>query len=89
MSGVNGLNDESILDVNKVITGKDGRLYVKNSSGQDVFLAEVDTFQAQINPTSIDIQPVGSPLQYAVNTCGNGVFRVVDRHHNRHLPLRR
>lgn len=68
MNGINGLNDESILDVRKAITGKDGRLFVADPTGNNIFLAEVDTFQTQLNLTNIDIQPVGSTLAYAVNT---------------------
>lgn len=65
---MNGLNDSSILDVRKLITGKDGQLFVTNKAGTNIFLAEVDTFQAQLSPTNTDYQPVGSALVYAVNT---------------------
>ena len=65
---MNGLNDQSILDVRKLISGKDGQLYVTDPEGNDIFLAEVDTFQVQLSPTNVDYQPVGSSLIYAVNT---------------------
>ena len=57
---VTNQNTQAILDVTKLITGKDGQLYVTTSDGAQVFLAEVDTFQAQMNITNTEVQPVGS-----------------------------
>ena len=68
MGRSNGLSDQSILDVRKLITGKDGQLFVTTKAGTNLFLAEVDTFQAQISPANTDYQPVGSALVFAVNT---------------------
>ena len=68
MGSLNGLSDQSILDVRKLITGKDGQLFVTTKAGTNLFLAEVDTFQAQISPANTDYQPVGSALVFAVNT---------------------
>ena len=65
---MDGLNDQSLLDVRKLISGKDGRLFVTTKAGTNLFLAEVDTFQTQISPANTDYQPVGSALVYAVNT---------------------
>jgi len=65
---INGLNDNNILDVRKLITGKDGQLFVTTRSGVNIFLAEVDQFQSQLSPANTDYQPVGSPLVYSVNT---------------------
>jgi len=65
---MDGLNDQSLLDVRKLISGKDGRLFVTTKAGTNLFLAEVDTFQTQISPANTDYQPVGSALIYAVNT---------------------
>jgi len=65
---MDGLNDQSLLDVRKLISGKDGRLFVTTKAGTNIFLAEVDTFQTQISPANTDYQPVGSALVYAVNT---------------------
>jgi len=66
---LNGLNDQSILDVRQIISGKDGQLFVTTrTSGQNIFLAECDTFQAQLSPVNQDYQPVGSALIFAVNT---------------------
>jgi len=41
---MDGLNDQSLLDVRKLISGKDGRLFVTTKAGTNIFLAEVDTF---------------------------------------------
>ncbi len=65
---MDGLNNESLLDVRKLISGKDGQLFVSTKAGDNLFLAEVDTFQAQLSPVNTDYQPVGSALIYAVNT---------------------
>ena len=62
------LNVQNLLDVRKLITGKYGRLFVTTKKGTNLFLAEVDTFQAQLSPANTDYQPVGSALVYAVNT---------------------
>jgi len=65
---MNGLNNQSTLDVTKIITGKDGQIFLTLSDGSQIFLAEVDTAQAQLNVNNTDYQPVGSPIVYAVNT---------------------
>lgn len=65
---MDGLNDTSLLDVRKLISGKDGQLFVTTKAGTNLFLAEVDTFSTQLSPTNVDYQPVGSALIYAVNT---------------------
>lgn len=65
---MNGLNDQSVLDVRKLISGKDGRLFVTTNAGENVFLAEVDEFTTQVSPANTDYQPVGSALIYSVNT---------------------
>jgi hypothetical protein len=65
---MNGLNDSSVLDVRNLITGKDGQLFVTTRSGVNIFLAEVDTFRAQLSLSNTNYQPVGSALEFAVNT---------------------
>ena len=55
---MDGLNDTSLLDVRKLISGKDGQLFVTTKAGTNLFLAEVDTFQTQLSPTNVDYQPV-------------------------------
>lgn len=62
------LNDQSIIDVRKIITGKDGQLFVTDSSGNQIFLAEVNTFHSQINFQNTAYHPVGSALEFQVNT---------------------
>lgn len=61
------INDASVLDTRKLMTGKDGRLFVE-VNGEQIFLAEVDQFSVSQNTTNVDAQPVGSILIYAVNS---------------------
>ena len=61
------INDASVLDTRKLMTGKDGRIFVE-FDGNQTFLAEVDQFQVNMNVTNVDAQPVGSILIYAVNS---------------------
>lgn len=60
------INNQSILDITRLISGKDGQLFITTRNVSQLFLAEVDTFQAQFNPSNTDVQPVGSYLSYAV-----------------------
>lgn len=53
------------LDPRKVMTGHDGRLYV-TVDGKSVLMANVDTFQSQMNFSNIDFNPVGDRLTYAI-----------------------
>ena len=62
------LNQQSILDTTKLITEKDGQLFVTQKDGTQLFLAEVDTFTAQLSQNNVDYQPVGSALVYVVPT---------------------
>lgn len=50
------------LDPRNILRGFDGELY----NGDGDFLAEVNTFQAQVSPSNQDYQPAGSALVYAV-----------------------
>ncbi|MBC3798027.1 phage tail tube protein [Acetobacterium tundrae] len=61
-------NDQAILDTRNLITGKDGQVFVTTSSGNTIFLAEVDTFKSQLNVKNTDVQPVGSMISFAVPT---------------------
>lgn len=61
------INKASILDTRKLMTGKDGRVFLE-LDGAQYFYAEVETFNVMMNVTNVDVQPVGSILQYAVNT---------------------
>ena len=51
------LNQQSILDVTKLMTGKDGQLFVTQKDGTQLFLAEVDTFTAQLSQNNVDYPP--------------------------------
>lgn len=62
------INNQGFLDVTNLITGKDGQLFITTSDNKQQFLAEVDTFQAQLSVSNTDYQPIGSPLSMAVNT---------------------
>lgn len=61
------INNASVLDTRKLMTGKDGRIFLE-LDGEQYFYAEVDTFNVVMNVINVDVQPVGSILQYAVNT---------------------
>ena len=60
-------NNAAVLDTRKLMTGKDGRIFLE-FDGVQYFYAEVDTFNVVMNVTNVDVQPVGSILQFAVNT---------------------
>ena len=61
------INKASVLDTRKLMTGKDGRVFLE-FDGEQFFYAEVESFNVTMNVTNVDVQPVGSILQYAVNT---------------------
>lgn len=61
------INNASVLDTRKLMTGKDGRVFLE-FDGEQFFYAEVENFNLVMNVTNTDVQPVGSILQYAVNT---------------------
>ena len=61
------INDAAVLDTRKLMTGKDGRVFVE-FDGKQTFLAEVDQFSVNMNATNVDAQPVGSILVFAVNS---------------------
>lgn len=60
-------NNNAVLDTRKLMTGKDGRVFLEFGEEQ-YFYAEVDTFNLNMNVVNVDVQPVGSILQFAVNT---------------------
>lgn len=61
------INEAAVLDTRKLMTGKDGRLFVE-IDGTQTFLAEVDSFTVSMNVANTDAQPVGSIVVFAVNT---------------------
>jgi len=56
------LLDSGTFDPRSILRGYNGELY----DGDGNFLAEVNTWQAQINYTNTDYQPTGSKLTWAV-----------------------
>lgn len=61
------INDRAVLDTRQLMTGKDGRVFLE-VDGEQVFLAEVDSFALNMNITNIDVQPIGSILIFGVNS---------------------
>lgn len=57
--------NEATLDPRKVMTGHDGKLYI-TIDGKSYFMANVDTFQSQLNFSNTDFQPVGDLMTYAI-----------------------
>lgn len=58
--------NNEFLDTRKLMTGKDGQLYITLEDGAQLFLAECDTFSAQLSVSNTDYQPVGSFQTFAV-----------------------
>lgn len=56
------LLDSGTFDPRNILRGYNGELY----DGDGNFLAEVNTWQAQVNYTNTDYQPAGSKLTWAV-----------------------
>lgn len=54
--------------LNKVVSGKDGKLFVTVGDGDPVLLYEAENFTATLNYTNADIQGLGSILIGAVTT---------------------
>lgn len=54
--------DGGAFQPNHIIRGYDGELY----DGEGNFLAEVNTFQAQINMTNTDYQAAGEKISWAI-----------------------
>lgn len=59
------VRNEKTLDPRKVMTGHDGKLYI-TVNGKSQFMAQVDTFQAQVNFSNTDFQPIGDMQVYAI-----------------------
>lgn len=54
--------DSGRFDPRNILTGRDGQLF----DGDGNQLAEVNTFQAQVNVTNIDYRPAGSKQTWAI-----------------------
>ena len=61
------INNASILDTRKLMTGKDARVFME-LDGVQYFFAEVESFNLTMSVTNTDVQPIGSILQFAVGT---------------------
>lgn len=66
------LNYQAPIDARRVVTGKDGQLFVYDDSGNQIFLAEITDFKFTVNFKDTTYQPVGSAQEYSINT-GFGV----------------
>lgn len=55
------------LDTTKLMTGKDGRLFVE-VNGRNVCLAEINTFALNMNVNTTEKQPVGSLVVHRIPT---------------------
>lgn len=65
---VTNQNPMSNIDSRKLMTGKDGQLFVTLSDNSQLFLSEVDSFQVQMAVNTTTVQPVGSAQVFAVET---------------------
>lgn len=61
------INEASVLDTRKLMTGKDGKVFVEIGK-KSYFLAELDQFSVSMSVTNVDTQPIGSIVTYAVNS---------------------
>lgn len=61
------LNKQAASDARKVVTGKDGQLFV-TVPGAQIFLAEADEYKVQLAFKDTDYQPIGSGMSYKINT---------------------
>jgi hypothetical protein len=58
--------DFSQIDARQIARGYDGRLYQVGEGGRRRFLAQVNTWQAQFNPTTVDYNAAGVRQTMAV-----------------------
>lgn len=61
------MGKNNTLNTTELMTGKDGRLFVE-FNGKNVFLAEINTYQVQMNVNTSEKQPVGSILVHRIPT---------------------
>ena len=60
-------NNNNTLNTTELMTGKDGRLFVE-FNGQNMFLAEINTYSVNMNVNTAEKQPVGSILVHRIPT---------------------
>lgn len=74
------VNEQAGTVARQVMTGKDAKIYVSMNSydesgnlvaGDEHFYAEAESFNVVMNVTNVDVQPLGTMLQYAVSTAVN------------------
>lgn len=53
---------------NNVVTGKDGEIWVSTDGTNFVLIGEAESFSAEMNVTTSDVQPLGSLLIYGAET---------------------
>lgn len=61
------MGKNNTLNTTELMTGKDGRLFVE-FNGTNVFLAEINTYQVNMNVNTAEKQPVGSILVHRIPT---------------------
>lgn len=61
------MGKNNTLNTTELMTGKDGRLFVE-FNGQNVFLAEINTYSVNMNVNTAEKQPVGSILVHRIPT---------------------
>lgn len=61
------MGKNNTLNTTELMTGKDGRLFVE-FDGQNVFLAEINTYSVVMNVNTTEKQPVGSILVHRIPT---------------------
>lgn len=61
------MGKNNTLNTTELMTGKDGRLFVE-FNGQNVFLAEINTYAVNMNVNTAEKQPVGSILVHRIPT---------------------
>lgn len=71
------MNNQSQVDARNIVSGKDAEIYVATSRG-NIFLAEADAFQAQLNFENTDYQPIGAYFKYAVNTAASATLTTTE-----------
>ncbi len=59
--------NNEILNVTELMSGKDGRLFV-TVGGQTYFLAEINQYSVTMDVATTDYQPVGSIMNYGIAT---------------------